>query len=44
MDELYRDVMWQVDHMPAQEWCLLSLILTVACYVLLKSFGSAYRP
>lgn len=40
---LYRGVMWQVEHLPAEHWCILSLLLTVACFFVLRGFGPPYR-
>ncbi len=43
MDYLFRDFLWRVDHMAAEQWCIVSLLATVACYFFLRSFSSVYR-
>ena len=43
MNQFCRDVLWHLDHMAAQELCILSLMLTVMCYLCLRGFGSVYR-
>ncbi len=43
MDQLCSDVVWQVNNMPGNELCVMSLVVTVACYLLLRGAGKAFR-
>jgi len=43
MEQFFQNVVWQVSQMPAEQWCVFSLMVTILCYAVLKRFGTAYR-